>query len=118
MTTRKKNADNRVVAKEGTKMQGEGKRDTHHAFVRFGTPGAVAANDAVHHVLGYGHERDLHINVRLCRRLEKFNLKAAAFRAGKKDGGKESVAHLILVRKQLPPRVFDLSFLDHVGLVA
>jgi hypothetical protein len=40
------------------------------------------------------------------------------FWAGKKDGGKESVAHLIFVRKQLPPRVFDLSFLDHVGLVA
>ena len=51
--------------------------DAHNAFVRFGTPGAVAADDAVHHVLGYGHESNLHINVRLGRRFEKFNLKGS-----------------------------------------
>ena len=59
-------------------QKGAGKgMDAHNAFVRFGTPGAVAADDAVHHVLGYGHESNLHINVRLGRRFEKFNLKGS-----------------------------------------
>ena len=64
-------------------------RGAYDAFVRFETPRAVAADDAVHRVFGNGHESDLHVNVRLCRSLKKFNLEAgSALRMAKEMEGK------------------------------